>query len=415
MKLFNRNFILLWQGQFISQLGFFAFTIAATLWIKHTTSSIALVGIWLLLSRSPVLFFGPFGGVLADRYSRVSIIVVCDLLSGISTLLLFVFMFMTTANTTIMLYLLLTVSLLIAIVDCFFRPAVSALIPDIVPRNKVVMANSINSGSIQFSRIIGQCIAGVAFRLLGAPVLFLINALTYIYSAVSEMFINAPRYKKDTQYNSTLTFGILCKNLLEGLRYVKNDRGLFAVLIELSTFAFFMLPFITLMPFYIEDILKVSSDWYGYSMGAFGFGSIIGCLCAAKINCPGDLRSNLLRFSFIIDFIALIILVIFPTLFVLVVEITIFGLTQGYVFIHFTSAVQLATPTEIRGRVIGLFETVIFGMSPIAMALAGVAAEVIGKQILPVILTCGIVGLTISTIMVFNRDLKSFLAYTHTL
>src|SRR5436853_7117302 len=94
-KLMNRNFFLLWQGQFISQVGNQVYAVAMVFWITQTLNSASMLGLLLMLSTLPAVLLGPFAGTLADRKSRRSIIIVSDLICGMVVIALAVLAFVT--------------------------------------------------------------------------------------------------------------------------------------------------------------------------------------------------------------------------------------------------------------------------------------------------------------------------------
>jgi len=192
-KLLNRNFFLLWQGQLVSQIGSQAFAIAMMFWVKHATGSATLMGMLMMVSNLPAVILGPIGGTIADRYSRRRIIIFCDFLNGVVVLTLAILIFAYPSATELILISLFIVSTLVAVSGAFFRPAITAAIPDIVPKTKIAAANSLTQSSIQIATFIGQGAGGVLFRVLGAPVLFLVDGVTYLFSAVSEFFITIPQ------------------------------------------------------------------------------------------------------------------------------------------------------------------------------------------------------------------------------
>ena len=98
-----------------------------------------------------------------------------------------------------------------ATVSAFFGPANSASIPDLVPADRVNSANSLGQLSMQISVFLGQGLGGLLFRLLGAPVLFLVNAISFLYASASEVFVGYPRpYQraKAVQKNSSARSGV---------------------------------------------------------------------------------------------------------------------------------------------------------------------------------------------------------------
>lgn len=129
------------------------------------------------------------------------------------------------ATDTILLWLL-AVSIVTTIITTFFDPAISAAIPDLVPKSRVTSANSLGQLPFQLSVFIGQGVGGTLFRLLGAPVLFLINGLTYLFSAVSESFITIPQSipEKSSQWREQLLE--FRRDTVKGFHYVWNKTGL---------------------------------------------------------------------------------------------------------------------------------------------------------------------------------------------
>jgi len=98
-KLFNRNFLIQWQGQTISRLGSQVFAISMLLWIQQTTGSATIMGLLYMLAAIPGIILGPIGGTFADRYSRKKIIVFSNLIQGLAVLLLAIFVYTNTEAT----------------------------------------------------------------------------------------------------------------------------------------------------------------------------------------------------------------------------------------------------------------------------------------------------------------------------
>ena len=136
-RLFNRHFLLLWQGQFVSQLGNQAHAIAMMFGLKHATGSASLMGLIMMLSMLPGVLLGPLAGTIVDNYSRKKIIVIADILSGLFVLLLAAIMLFAPQATRLTVIWLTVVSIALGVIAAVFRPAISASIPDLVPALQV--------------------------------------------------------------------------------------------------------------------------------------------------------------------------------------------------------------------------------------------------------------------------------------
>ncbi|KAA3616842.1 MAG: MFS transporter [Calditrichaeota bacterium] len=409
-KLFNRNFILLWQGQLVSQIGSQAFVIAMTFWVKHETGSATLVGMLMMISHLPGVILGPLAGTIADRYSRRRIIIFCDLINGGAVLIVTVFLFSDPTAKTLILISLFIIATIVASVGSFFRPAITAAIPDIVPKNKVSTANSLIQSSVQIATFIGQGIGGVLFRILGAPFLFLFNGISYFFSAVSELFTTIPQTLPEKPLNWQETLKAFKTDTIKGLNYVWKSRGMRSLFLVATVLNFFAMPFFVLFPFYVEDFMKVSADWYGYILAAFGIGSITGYTVSGTIQLRGRARSNILIGVLIVmssSFSSLCVVFI-PSIVLIIVFFI--GALNGFFNINVITILQITTPGEIRGRIFGLLNTLTMGLAPVAMGFSGVIADLSNQNIPNIYLICGGILSVISLMVSKNKAFRDFLA-----
>ena len=408
-KLFNKNFFLLWQGQTVSQIGSQIFSIALMFWIKHQTGSATLMGLIMTISMLPSVLLGPFAGTLSDTFSRKKIIVIADIVSGLNVLILASIVFfelLSLDNTIIAIFILLGMN---GISLAVFHPAVTASIPDIVPEEKLQTANSLQQTSYQLSMFIGQAAGGVLFLLFGAPLLFLVDGITYWFSALSESFINIPQKLNKKEKDFKESFSKFKKDSLEGLKYVWNHEGIKFIFLSFAVMTFFIMPVVVLLPFFVEDTLKLQADWYGYIFAGFGFGSILGYSLSSIINPKGKVRVYTTLISLVLTGLGLAVFGLttngWMALFVMLGT----GIVDGYFSVNVITILQLSVPSEMRGRVFALLNSISGGLAPVAMGLAGVAGDLLDKNIPLIFVICG--GLTLLTCVVsaFSKHYREFL------
>ena len=163
-----------------------------------------------------------------------------------------------------------------------------------MPADKVAAANSFNEGSFEISTLIGQGAGGVFYRILGAPVLFLFDGLTFLYSAVSEMFMDIPQALPEKTRNWRDEFARFEVETREGLRYAWARVGMRNMFLAAAMLNFFSMPFFILFPFYVEDVLGASPDWYGFLLAGFGGGSLLGYTFISSVRLSGKARGKML-------------------------------------------------------------------------------------------------------------------------
>ncbi len=410
-KLLNKNFFLLWQGQLISQLGNQVHYIAVMFWIKHATGSAALMGTLMMAAMLPSVILGPVGGTVADLYSRKKIIVLSDVLCGIGVLIAGAMLIYIPAEKSAIVAILFVVSVFVGIIGSFFRPAIQASIPDLVPTDKVQAANSMNQSSMQVSLFVGQGLGGVLFRILGAPLLFIIDGITYLFSALSESFISIPQVMPEKVGTAGEKMRKFKADLIEGLKYVWQRRGMRNLFVAATFLNFFSAPFAVLMPFYVEDQLGATPDWFGFILAAFGVGALIGYAVAGALKISGTGRSRLIIILLFLQGIQFALFaVIFDTFLALFVTLMI-GMFSGIINVYILTILQITTPGEIRGRVFGLLQTIAGGLMPLGMGLAGVVAELLDNDVSLIFIICGATTSLCMIVVSTSRAFREYLAF----
>ena len=178
-SLTHRPFALLWSGQTISRLGNSLYRIALAWWVLEKTGSAAAMGTVLIFSSVPMLIFLLVGGVVTDRFPRLRVMWLSDVLSGLVVAIVAIL----AAAGLLEVWHVYIASILFGLVSAFFSPAATAVIPEITPQKLLTSANSLNSLSRQLASIIGPAIGASIVALGGTSLAFGLDALSFFISA----------------------------------------------------------------------------------------------------------------------------------------------------------------------------------------------------------------------------------------
>ena len=411
-RLFNLDFVLLWQGQLVSQVGNQAFLVAQMFWLMESTGSAAVMGLLLMSGALPGVLLGPLAGTLADRHSRKAILVGADLGRGIAVLALAVVVFTRPEQTGLVVGTLFGVAVLSGVLGAGFNPAIAAAVPDLVPPGRLQAANSLHQLSAQGTAFLGQAVGGVAYRILGAPLLFLVDGISYVLSAMSEAFLHLPAptpAKPERGAARSLLRGYL-RDTAEGFRYAWGIRGVPAVVLTATAVNFLFMPVFVLLPFYVRDVLGRSADWYGFLLAALSLGALAGLLVAGAVPLGPRARPQVLTAAFLVVTSSMAVLgLVHHPLLALLVTFTM-GLFSSMINIFVLTLLQLSTSTEVRGRVMGLFLALAGAASPLGMGAGGILADLTGRHIPATFATLGLLAVTVVLISVSRPAFRELLA-----
>ena len=392
----HRPFALLWAGQTVSRLGDNLHRITLAWWVLEKTGSATAMGTVLVLSQIPLLFFILIGGIVVDRFPRIRIMFLSDLLSGTVVTFIAVFAWLDVLE----IWHVYIASLVFGFVEAFFFPAYHAVIPQITPPDMLTSANSLNGLSQRMMGVIGP-IAGASLVAVGGTSLaFGLDALSFFISAVCIFLIlrsvSNELPKRESESKATANPHSVGQVIRQGVADLRE--GLNAVIkvpwIWITILIFGVLnimegsPRAVSMPFLIKDDLGADVAVMGWFGSAFSVGYVISALWLGQY--------KRLRHRGLLGYLAIMInggmLLLFGLQLpipVLIVAMFIYGFCFNIFALVWNNTLQEMVPHEKLGRVYAIDSLGSWVLLPVGFALAGWATDLWGA---PTVFLIGGVG-----------------------
>jgi MFS transporter, DHA3 family, macrolide efflux protein len=366
----NRNLALLLGGQLVSQVGDKFHMLAVAFLVLATTGSTAKMGLVLFCSIFPNMLLGIVAGAVLDRCNQKHIIIAADLIRG----LIVGAVGIAYALGILGFGLLCLFQILIAVCSAFFDPAIPAMIPQLVDRANLTRANAQTQWVGGIATIIGPTLGGLTVAWGGYLPVFLVNAGSYLCSAVSESFIHMPIQKPSATEKSDLG-----RSIMEGCRYMWRHQELGVILVTVAVIHFFVGSIEAVIPVMASGLKGDGAANLGYLQTAFGFGSVAAASFIGIRRVGGRDHTKLFGGVFLIG----LLLVILGGLNLgaarnVIVDGLILAALGGAVILagtSFRSLLQKSVITQMLGRVFGLVSSVGNISIPTAALAAGVLLE----------------------------------------
>lgn len=395
-----KNAILMIAGQNVSLIGTMAFSFALGLYVLNQTGSPTSFALTLVLSTVPRIVFSPFAGLLTDKFNKKHIVVIADFLSGIVVLSLLILPKLSITAIYIVIFLLASINTFLNIA---FMSAAANLFSDRV----FLKINGLREGSAAVVNILAPVMGGFLYALGSIYIIILINALSFILSAISELFI-------DFNYNVKA----LDHTCLDGdhtryrtvINYIIKQRGI-AVLFVVALFLNFAFAFGLQVPliYLMNNILHFPAQYIGMVEGAFSIGALIGALyiSARPFHIYNKIFFGTLLTGFIFIAIAL------PFLF-MQFDLIMSAIFLGFMFcligaivsiinIPVITKLQQIVPQQIRGKFMSVLSMTAGALVPIALVTSGLLVNYLLPQYL--LITAGFIVIIVTLILFRDREL----------
>ncbi len=364
----HRNFRIFLIGQFVSLCGTWIQTVAQGWLVLQLTNSALAVGLVTTLGSLPILLFTLYGGVVADRVDKRSLVLVLQSLMLVEALALGLL----TVFGRITVGWVMGLAAFYGLLSAFEVPTRQSLVAEIVPREDLMNAIALGSSAFNLARMIGPAIAGVLIATVGLAACFLINAASYlaVVAGLAMMRVERPTRPEPVPALNALR---------EGFSYIFGHRWPRALIAIIATFSVFGFSFVTMMPVFARDVLHLGASGYGAMVSAVGVGAAVAALFMAAM--AGTPRSGRMALGSAVLFGAVLTVAsMAPEFWSAVILFTIAGCLMALNGIMANSMLQLEAPDRLRGRVMGFYSFVVLGMAPLGSLQAGWVAEHLGVR-----------------------------------
>jgi MFS family permease len=342
-------------------------SVAQSWLVYRLTGSEWLLGLVGFAGQIPIFLLVPFGGVMADRYSRHRIIVVTQALSLIQALVLA----MLTLTHHVNVSAVVVLALMLGMVNAFDLPTRQSFLSELVDRDDLMNAIALNSTMVNGSRIVGPAVAGLLVAWLGEGLCFLINAISYVAVIASLLAMTVVKGREEKPKSSAWA------SLKEGFDYVRQTPPVRALLLLLALVSMCGLPYIVLMPIFADKILNGGASAMGMMLGAAGIGSLAAALVLASRQRVQGL-GRVVAIS-VASFGTLLITFSFSrSLLLSTLLLAPMGFTIMLQMSGSNTLLQAMVDDAMRGRMMGFFSMSLMGMAPFGSLLAGAIARSIG-------------------------------------
>lgn len=368
-KLWNKDFVLLMQGKFVSNIGDVLYSVALSFWILETTQSKSLMGILLACQTLVKVILSPFGGVLCDRINRKRIIVYSDAVCGTTMLAISILGFMNCLKV----WMIFVAGMMMALCSAIFEPTMSSVFPDLIPQDQLSKGLSFKQSIATIVQIIGQSVSGVLLSVFGPLLIFLGNGISFFISSFTESFIAVP---KKIETSEKLTF---FEDFKSGLHFMNHQKGLKATILTCCLLNFFGNGFmVLLLPYFMETPTLLAETGYGFCMALLTVGTLIGVIGYGLLKTDGHKRWKVFVFSVIIECMSLSIIPFVQGFALFTAIAMVFGFGNAILNIVLNEVQYEIVPQAMRGKVFGMIGTMVMGLTPIAMASFSILADYFG-------------------------------------
>ena len=400
--LWNKDYILLVQGNAISTIGDLMYSFAIGYWVYTQTGSKALLGVMSSISMFVSMFLSPFCGSIVDKLNRKWLVVLIDLVQGLLMLTVGILAYQDALNIPIV----LAVAFLASFGSVFYSPAINTILLDIIPRDDLVRGQSIQSGIHATINLVGSAFSGAMVAFFGVPLIVVINGISNLYSAVSEMFIAVP---KSVQEGETVSVKGVLSDFADAAKIILADPCLRLMIPGALVLNLLGAGAGSLMqPLFLEKGFSV--ELYGYAMSIQSVGYLLGVVILGVVKFKPKTRFWMMAIGFTLSTIFFVTAYFSQAYVLLCIFLFLGSLGNCLGNAVLNASLMLALPEKNRGAILGLVEAVCVGGCALSAVIYGVLGDIFPLHL--VFAAGSAISLIPMLYICFHKDTKTFIS-TH--
>ncbi len=362
-----RNYRIYFIGQGFSHIGNWMQTVALGWLVLELTGSGAALGTVLAFRFAPMLLGGPFAGIIVDRFDKRRLLYITQWSFVILTLLLSLLVY----TGFMQVWMLFLFAVAFGLIDVVDNPSRQTFVHELVGRDNLRNAVTLNATEANLARALGPMIAGSLIAGVGIAFCFLANAFSFL------VIIFALSRMRSTEFHHEEAQRKSVGNLFEGLSYVASVPLIRSILIAMAVIGTLSYEFQVSLPLLAHDTFNGAAGDYAALFSAMGAGAVFGGLFAAS-------RKKILPHEFIFSAFLLGISMCVAAAMPTVSLATIGMIFVGFFFINVNSLgntiIQLEAAPHMRGRVMSLWSMAIFGSTLVGAPIVGLTGQYIGPR-----------------------------------
>lgn len=384
------------SGGTISNLGDSLYQIALAWWVLEKTSSATVMGTVLIFSFTPMLLFLLIGGVAVDRFPKVWVMLISELLCGIAVAIVALL----AANNLLEIRHIYIASIIFGLVNGFYQPAYMATIPEIVPSEALNSANSLTSLSKEITHVLGPAIGAAIVGVGGTPIAFAFDSLSFFISAACLMPVVR---RSQPCLTKTQPTGIISV-LREGINTVLRLPWLWITIVIVALINITLgAPVNVTLPFLVKNNLYANVITLGLMYSMFSIGAVLGVVWLGHTKTIRG-RGLIIHGLIIVSGLASIALGLSFTLIGFMLALLICGASVTVSNLIWINVLQEHIPRDLLGRVSSINELGSVALLPISFGLAGWATDLVGAPL--VFIVGGIMTIALATIALTHPAIR---------
>jgi len=395
-----RHYLYFMFGQQFSLLGSGIVGFVIAWWITIETQSAIFLSIAVFLIFLPQVIVSPFAGVIADRMNRKTIIFIVDSLQAVLTFGLFLFFFIGYINIG----MIFVIHTLRSVLFAFQIPAVQAIVPSMVPKEKLPRINGLNFLISGVVFIIGPLLSAILLELFPITFIFLIDVLTFVIALIPLLVIKIPHETKSLKESESEKKSFT-REFKEGFLVVKAVPGLLSMIVFAMIFNFINRPFNVLWPYFINVTHDGTALNLALLFGSMQIGRLMGSLITSiKKEWKHKIKINIIGATIFFAAYLLISFAPYRSFNLMMIGGFLGAIIFPITVATYLTILQTVVPSDKIGRVMSIDHTISMAIAPIGALMAGPMAELIGINNLFII--CAFIGIIYPALLWFFTKIR---------